>query len=83
MQTARINSKGLNLIANALGLFHKLGKEHFTPSMLNAWAAEAEESFANGNGMSFEIKGRDTLSGRPEIVTISPDGYEIECLNDE
>ena len=83
MQTAHINTNGLNQIAAALGFSHKLGQEHFTANMLNAWAAEAEESFDSGNGMCFEIKSWDSSTGRTEVVTITTHGYDIEDLNDE
>ncbi|NBW08754.1 MAG: hypothetical protein EBR82_12095 [Caulobacteraceae bacterium] len=80
---ARINNNGLNQISSSLGQFHKLGQEHFTESMLHAWAAEAEESFDNGNGMCFEIKSWDSVSGHTEVVTITADGFDIETMNDE
>jgi hypothetical protein len=83
MQVAHINTNGINQIAAALGLSHKLGQDHFTAAMLNAWAAEAEESFDNGNGMCFEIKSWDSATGRTEVVTITAEGYDIETLNDE
>lgn len=67
--------------AAALGLYHKLGQDHFTAAMLNAWAAEAEESFDNGCGMCFEIKSWDSTSGHTELVTITADGFEIVTLN--
>lgn len=77
MTTANINTNGLNQIATALGRFHKLGQDHFTPAMLGAWAAEAEESFANGNGMAFEIRSWDSTTGRAEVVVIAADGYDM------
>lgn len=83
MQVAQTNANGINQIAAALGLFHKLGQEHFTAKMLRAWAAEAEESFESGSGMCFEIKSWDSVTGRTEEVTITPDGYDLETLNDE
>ncbi len=83
MQVAHINTNGLTQIAAALGVSHKLGQDHFTATMLNAWAAEAEESFDNGNGMCFEIKSWDSATGRTEVVTITADGFDIETLNDE
>lgn len=78
MQNARINTNGLEQIAAALGRLHKLGRDHFTPAMLSAWASAAEDSYAAGNGAEFEIKGRDSTTGRPELVTITPEGYELE-----
>ena len=76
-QVAHINTTGLNQIAAALGQFHKLGQDHFTAAMLNAWAAEAEESFDNGNGMCFEIKSWDSTTGCTEAVTISAEGFDL------
>lgn len=83
MQVAHINTNGINQIAAALGQFHKLGQDHFTSTMLHAWAAEAEESFDNGNGMCFEIKSWDSATGRTEVVTISAEGFDVETLNDD
>jgi len=82
---AQINTNGLNQIRTALGLFHKLGQDHFTAAKLNAWAAEAEESFdnGNGNGMCLEIKRWDSTIGRTEVVTITAGGYNIETRDDE
>lgn len=83
MQVAHINTNGINQIAAALGQSHKLGKDHFTTAMLNAWAAEAEQSFDNGCGMCFEIKSWDSTTGLTEVVTITSDGYDIGTLRDE
>lgn len=51
--------------------------------MLNAWAQSAEESYNNGNGCCFEIRGMDSKNGTPVVVTITQDGYDIEELGDE
>lgn len=83
MQVAHINTIGLNQIATALGRHHKLGQDHFTASMLRAWAADAEDHFNNGAGCYFEIRSFDSVSGSPVEVTISADGYDVETLNDE
>jgi len=80
---AQINTNRLNQIGTALGLFQKPGQDHFTAAKLNAWAAEAEESFDNGNGMCIEIKRWDSTTGRTEVVTIAAGGYDIETLDDE
>ena len=80
---ARINENGLQQIADALGEFHKFGRDHFTNSMLHAWASDAEDSFATFGRCEFEIKGAYTNSGAPEIVVITSDGYDVEELNDE
>ena len=83
MQVARINANGLQQIATALGMYHKLGRDHFTPAMLNAWAADAEDRFNAGNGCYFEIRSFDTNSGSPVEVTITTEGYDVEEVNDE
>ena len=83
MRIARINVNGLNQIAEALGRHHKLGRDHFTPSMLNAWAMDAEDNFNQGNGCYFEIRSFDTKSGAAMEVSITSEGYEVEDLNNE
>lgn len=83
MQVARINANGLEQIAAALGQHHKLGRDHFTPSGLSAWASDAEQNFANGNGCYFEIRSFDSSSGSPVEVTITAEGYEVDEVNDE
>ena len=82
MQVAHINTNGLTQIAEALGQHHKLGRDHFTPAMLGAWASDAEDHFNDGNGCSFEIRSFDTNSGSPVEVTITADGYGVEEVND-
>lgn len=83
MQVARINANGLEQIAAALGQHHKLGRDHFTPAMLNAWASDAEDHFNDGNGCYLEIRSFDSSSGSPVEVTITAEGYEVEEVNDE
>lgn len=83
MQVATINANGLNQIAEALGVHHKLGRDHFTAPMLAAWASEAEEHFADGNGCYIEIRSFDSNSGAPVEVTITEDGYDIEEVEAE
>lgn len=83
MQVANINANGLNQIAAALAKHHKLGGNHFTPSMIQAWAADAEEHFANGNGCYFEIRAFDSASGACVEVTITPEGYDVADINVE
>jgi len=83
LQVARINANGLEQIAAALGQYHKLGRDHFTPAMLSAWATAAEDHFNNGNGCHFEIRSFDTNSGSPVEVTITTEGYDVEDVNDE
>lgn len=77
-KTARINKHGLQQIADALGKYHKLGRDHFTPAMLSAWASDAEQSYSDGRGCQFEIRGLDTINGAPVIVSITEAGYDVE-----
>lgn len=83
MRVAHINTNGLIQIHQALGQHHKLGFDHFTPNMLNAWAQAAEDSFNNGNGCSFEVSKLDSKTGAPVVVTITDDGYDVEDLSGE
>jgi hypothetical protein len=83
MQIARINAHGLNQIAEALGRHHKLGREHFTPVMLNSWASDAEDHFNDGNGCYFEIRSFDTNSGSSVEFIVTPEGYDVEQVNEE
>jgi hypothetical protein len=83
MQVARINEAGLKQIADALGRHHKLGRDHFTESMLMAWAQEAEDHFNDCGVCYFEIRSFDSNSGGPVVVSIDAAGFEIEVLNIE
>ncbi|AXW09996.1 hypothetical protein CJO90_05655 [Ralstonia solanacearum] len=80
MRIAFLNANGVNQIAEALGKYHRLGRDHFTDSMLCAWANEAEAHFAAGNGCHVEISRFDSVSGHPVVVEITPDGYDVEDI---
>ena len=75
-----INSTGLAEIAAFLADNHKLGGDHFTSDMLLAWAADAEFQLSEGNSASIEISGRDSISGRPEVFTVSDAGIDTEYV---
>lgn len=83
MKTARINAHGLEQIAQALDAHHKLGREHFTPAMIGAWASDAERHFTDGDGCYFEIRAMDSATGAPVLVTIPDSGYEVAEISDE
>lgn len=83
MQVATINANGLNQIAAALAKHHKLGGEHFTPAMIQAWASEAEENHGSGNGCYVEIRSFDSVTGAPVEVTITAEGYDLEEVEAE
>ena len=71
-----VNDNGLEQIANLLGEKHKLGKDHFTDSMLLAWAEEVDDSLADGNGACFEIRALDSVSGHTERCCITDKGLD-------
>ena len=54
-----INTTGLREIADFLAANHRLGGEHFTSDMLNAWASDAEFQMSEGNSPSIELKASD------------------------
>jgi hypothetical protein len=84
MKVARINSNGFEQIAAALREHHRYVRKYGnSPSMVLAWAAEAEKSFADGNGCGFEISAHISNSGRPVVIDITPEGYDVVEMADE
>ena len=82
MQT--VNKSGLEEIRRFLAENHKLGGDHFTDSMLSAWASEAEFQSAEGNPPSIEIRASDSVSGHTVTYTISAAGMtDIELQHAE
>ena len=75
-----INAAGIEEIAGVLDRCHKKGRDHFTPDMLRAWAADAEFQLAEGNSATIEIKSWDTLSGHTETFTVSDAGIDTEQI---
>lgn len=76
--TATVNDKGIDEIAGILAARHLLGGDHFTITMLRAWAAEAEYNYIN-NGYAFiEITSKDTVSGHTELYEVSDAGLDLE-----
>lgn len=71
-----VNENGLEQIANLLGEKHKLGKDHFSRSMIWAWAEEVYDSLAEGNGACFEIRSWDSASGHTERCCITDEGLD-------
>lgn len=81
MTTVRtVNDQGMREIREFLAANHKLGA-NFTPDMIAAWASDADFQLAEGNPAAIEIPARDSVTGRPVELYISPEGlneYEIE-----
>jgi hypothetical protein len=75
-----INAIGLAEIHAFLAARHKLGGDHFTPSMLSAWADGAEFQLAEGNPASIEIRSWDTVSGHAEEFTVSDAGLDTNMI---
>lgn len=78
-----VNSAGLQEIKQFLAANHRLGGDHFTDDMLRAWAADAEFQLGEGNPASIEIRSFDSISGHPEVYTISEDGLDCEEIEIE
>jgi len=75
-----VNEAGLAEIKDFLSKKHKMGGDHFTLEMLHAWASEAEFQLGEGNPASIEIGSMYSVSGRPEIYTISDAGLDAQVI---
>ena len=75
-----VNAAGLKEIHAFLAENHKLGGDHFTPSMLRAWAADAEFQLEEGNPATIEIKSWDSVHGHTQEFTISEAGLGSEMV---
>lgn len=73
---ATINATGLAEIKQFLAANHKLGGDHFTASMVAAWATDAEFQLAQGNPATIEIRSFDSVSGAAVTYTISDAGID-------
>lgn len=78
-----VNEKGLQEIRGILADRHKLGGDHFSDSEIAAWAQDVELSLTEGNGACFEIRAADTISGRTEDFSLSPESVEWVGEDDE
>ena len=76
-----INAAGLLEIRDFLGEFHKLGGDHFTDSMIRAWAADAQFQLAEGNPAAIEIRSYDSTTGATVSGEIRDAG--IDCAEVE
>ena len=72
-----INDRGIQEIYNFLSERSKMEKDHFTHSMLQAWANDAEFQLSEGNPPSIELKSWETVSGKTEEMTISSAGVSL------
>jgi hypothetical protein len=78
-----VNAQGKKEIREFLASHHKLGGDHFTDSMIAAWAADAEFQLTEGNPAMIEIRSFDAVSGHTETFTISDAGMDAEQIKIE
>lgn len=78
--TYTVNAAGLAEIKEFLAANHRLGGDHFTDDMLQAWAADAEFQLAEGNSATIEIKSWDSVRGAAVEYTISDAGLDTETI---
>lgn len=79
--TKTINAAGIAEIHEFLAANHRLGGDHFTDSMLRAWAADAEFQLAEGNPPRIEIHSADSVHGHTQEYTVSDAG--VDSVEDE
>lgn len=80
MQQMTINHNGIEQIKYAVK-YHT--DQTITDEQAYAYATQMEERWMPGESVFFEISQFKTLSGRPEVIDIAEDGYDIETLYDE
>ena len=78
-----INAAGLAEIRAILAENHKLGGDHFTDSMIRAWAEEVEFQLAEGNGATFEIKSWDHVMGWTQEFHLTDAAIETQMVEIE
>lgn len=77
-----INEHGLNEIKEFLAENHRLGGDHFTREMLLAWAADAEQSLADGcSEAMIELKSWDSIHGRTQTFSVSEAGIDKQVVD--
>jgi len=75
MKYITVNAAGLNAIRAFLETKHK--RKHFDEIMIQAWASDAEANWDEVNPPSIEIRPVDSVSQRPETLTLTSDQYVI------
>ena len=72
-----VNANGIAQIAKFLLENAKRGKDiTVTPSMLRAWADQAEFSLSEGNDAFIELRSFESIHGRTQTFTISDEGLD-------
>lgn len=75
-----VNEQGLAEIKTFLAAYHKLGGDHFTPTMLRAWAEKAEFQLGEGNPPLIEINSWDSVTWHVEQYCISDAGLDAHVV---
>ena len=78
--TLAINQDGLQQIAAAVQ-YHT--GHAITNAQARAWASEIESTWHEGESVCFEISQSKTLTGRPEVVHLAPEGFDITIAAEE
>ena len=80
MNTLAINQTGLHQIA--AGVQHHTGHA-ITNAQACAWASKIESTWHAGESVCFEISQNKTLTGRPEVVHLTPEGFDVTAVAEE
>lgn len=75
-----INAQGLAEIRAILAANHKLGGDHFTESMIRAWANQAQFQLNEGNEASIEINSWDNISGHSQEFRLSDAAIDTQTI---
>jgi hypothetical protein len=77
MSIIKVNPRGLEQIQNALKAYsYKSGT--LPDVVLEAYAKEVEDNFEDFGSPEFEIVARGSKSGRPEIIILDDDCFDIQ-----
>ena len=71
-----INETGMQEIRAILAENHKLGAEHFSDSMIQAWANDAQFQLDEGNAPSIEVDSWSHVRGITQDFHLSDGSYD-------
>ena len=76
-----VNQTGIEEIRQFLSENHRQG-DSLTPSMLQAWADEANFKMAEGNPAFIEIRAHESVHGRAQVYDLSPEGIDSDVVEE-
>ncbi|UOF82032.1 hypothetical protein [Caudoviricetes sp.] len=77
MSIIKVNQRGLEQIQNEINAYsYKSGT--LPDVVLEAYAKEAENNFKDFGSPEFEIVARGSKSGRPEIIILDDECFDIQ-----